>query len=44
VRVYYSNTTGDLYWAKWIHPGEEANINFKYRILWPEEKTNIYVV
>jgi uncharacterized protein (TIGR02231 family) len=42
VRTYYSKSSGNVFWAKWIQPGETAQIPFKYRIVWPDEK-QIYI-
>jgi hypothetical protein len=38
-RVYFNKMSHNIYWAMWVKPGTTLNIPFKYRIIWPDEKS-----
>jgi hypothetical protein len=41
--AFLSAKTHNLLWAKWLQPRETVRFNYKYRILWPEAKGEVYI-
>lgn len=38
VKVFISPSTNNIFWVKWLEPGEEFKVSFKYQMSWPDEK------
>lgn len=37
-RVYYSRSSGNLYWVAWLGPSGTVDVPFQYRVITPENK------
>ena len=40
--TFLSEKTHHIVWAKWLRPREVLRLNYKYRILWPENQ-EVYI-
>jgi hypothetical protein len=41
--VYKNQMSGTVYWVKWLKAGEIFSSLFKYRIVCPEDKPNLFI-
>lgn len=40
-RTYFNKFSGNIYWAAWVTPGQAVSAPFKYKIMWPDEKSAV---
>ena len=38
LKVFISPSTNNIFWVKWLEPGEGLSLSFKYQISWPDER------
>lgn len=41
--VFFSKTTGNMYWARWLNPSDTIVSTLKYKLTWPEKKDVVVV-